>query len=46
MSDVLNMVSIILISSLRMSIPMTLTTVGAVYSVRSGISELGCEGYV
>lgn len=44
MSDVLNMVSIILISSLRMSIPMALTTVGAVYSVRSGISELGCEG--
>jgi len=44
MSDMLNLLTIILVSSLRMSIPMALTTVGAVFSVRSGVSELGCEG--
>ncbi len=44
MSNAANMMSIIIVSSLRMSIPMALTTIGAVFSVRSGVSELGAEG--
>ncbi len=39
-----NTLYIVLISTLRMSIPLILATTGAAFSVRAGISELGCEG--
>ncbi|MEL7610441.1 MAG: ABC transporter permease [Bacillota bacterium] len=42
--QVMNLLNVILLATLRMSTPLILTTIGATFSVRAGISELGCEG--
>lgn len=42
--DLLNLMEVVLISSLRMSIPMALASAGAAFSMRAGVSDLGCEG--
>lgn len=39
-----NSLYVILVSTLRMSIPMILVTTGGAFSVRSGITDLACEG--
>lgn len=44
MNETANVLYVVLVSTLRMSIPLILTTTGAAFSVRAGISELGCEG--
>lgn len=44
MNEVSNVLYVVIVSTLRMSIPLILTTTGAAFSVRAGISELGCEG--
>lgn len=42
--DFSNILYVVVVSTMRMSIPMILTATGAAFSVRAGISELGCEG--
>ncbi len=44
MNGMSNVLYVVIVSTLRMSIPLILTTTGATFSVRAGISELGCEG--
>lgn len=44
MDEFVNLLFIVLISTLRMSVPLTLVTLGAVISVRSGVMDLGAEG--
>jgi len=39
-----NIFAVILLATLRMATPLILTTTGAVFSVRAGVSEIGCEG--
>ncbi len=39
-----NLILLIVISTIRMSIPMVLASSGAAFSMRAGVSDLGCEG--
>lgn len=44
MGDWANILYVVVVSTIRMSVPMILASVGAAFSVRSGIMALGCEG--
>lgn len=44
MGDLSNILYVVVVSTIRMSVPMILASVGAAFSVRSGIMALGCEG--
>ena len=38
------MITLLIAATLRMAIPYILATTGGTYSVRVGITDLGCEG--
>lgn len=44
MSDTLAFIQLALTSTLRMSVPIILAAVGAVFSTRAGVMAFGCEG--
>lgn len=44
MNEVSNILYVILVSTLRMSVALVLASLGASFSMRSGVSDLGCEG--
>lgn len=44
MGDLSNILYVVIVSTVRMSVPMILASTGAVFSVRAGIMALGCEG--
>ena len=44
MGDWANILYVVVVSTIRMSVPMILASVGADFSVRSGIMVLACEG--
>ncbi|NLX62201.1 MAG: ABC transporter permease [Tissierellia bacterium] len=44
MMEIFNILEIIITSTLRMSVPLILASTGATFSMRSGVSDLGCEG--
>lgn len=44
MGDFSNILYVVLVSAVRMSVPMILASTGAAFSVRSGVMAIGCEG--
>lgn len=44
MNEVSNILYVITVSTLRMSVALILASLGASFSMRSGVSDLGCEG--
>lgn len=44
MGDLSNILYVVIVSTVRMSVPMILASTGAAFSVRSGVMALGCEG--
>lgn len=44
MGNISNTLYVVIVSTIRMSVPMILASTGAAFSVRSGIMAMGCEG--
>lgn len=44
MGNVSNILYVVIVSTIRMAVPMILASTGAAFSVRSGVMALGCEG--
>ena len=44
MGNISNILYVVIVSTIRMSVPMILASTGAAFSVRSGIMAMGCEG--
>jgi len=44
MGNISNLAYIVLVSTLRMSVPLILAATGGAFSIRCGVSDLGCEG--